>query len=101
MAKAHLTFWPGELKGVGEEIPVLTSLHCCACPQPGPRFPVSCHCLFVTVFCRFNNLRQEMFVGFVDIGGIVNHHCLNLLFNKVTLSSQLPLSSGGIKTNTI
>ena len=31
-------------------------------------------------FSVFNELRREVFVRFVDIGGIVNHHCLNFLF---------------------
>jgi hypothetical protein len=28
----------------------------------------------------FSELRREVIVGFVDIGGIVEHHCLNRLF---------------------
>ena len=28
----------------------------------------------------FNDMRYEVIVGFVDIGRIVNHHCLNFLF---------------------
>jgi hypothetical protein len=28
----------------------------------------------------FNDLRWEVIVAFVDIGGIVDHHCLNFLF---------------------
>jgi len=35
-----------------------------------------------------------MFVRCVDIDRIVNHHYLNLLFNRVTLSSQLPFEWG-------
>jgi hypothetical protein len=31
-------------------------------------------------FFVFNDLRQEASVRFVDIGGIVDHHCLNFLF---------------------
>ena len=30
--------------------------------------------------CAFNDLRREVIVLFVDIGGIVDHHCLNFLF---------------------
>jgi hypothetical protein len=30
----------------------------------------------------FNDLRGEMIVYFVDIGGIVDHQCLNFLFIK-------------------
>jgi hypothetical protein len=37
--------------------------------------------LYVVVFVlMFNDMRYEMIVGFVDIGRIVNHHCLNFLF---------------------
>ena len=35
---------------------------------------VICHGLFM-----FSELRQEVFVRFVDIGGIGDHHCLNFL----------------------
>ena len=31
-------------------------------------------------FFMFNDLRQEAIVRFVDIGGIVSHHCLNFVF---------------------
>jgi hypothetical protein len=34
----------------------------------------------VVVFFMFNILRQEVVVRFVDIDGIVDHHCLNFLF---------------------
>jgi len=29
------------------------------------------------VFCVFSHLRREVIVNFVDIGVIVDHHCLN------------------------
>ena len=32
------------------------------------------------VFFMFSDLRQEMIVHVVDIGGIVDHHSLNFLF---------------------
>jgi hypothetical protein len=35
---------------------------------------------YVMVFSMFNELRQELIVHFVDIGGIVDHHCLSFLF---------------------
>jgi hypothetical protein len=39
---------------------------------------------FSNVMCRgpivFNGLRWDVIVGFVDIGGIVDHHCLKLSF---------------------
>jgi hypothetical protein len=31
-------------------------------------------------FSMFNELRQELIVHFVDIGGIIDHHCLKLSF---------------------
>jgi hypothetical protein len=31
------------------------------------------------LFFRFSELRREVVVCFVDIGGIVDHHCLNFL----------------------
>ena len=48
----------------------------CACPKPGPEFPSS----YVVVFFKFNELRWEVIVCFVNIGGIVDHHCDNFLF---------------------
>ena len=41
-----------------------------------PEFPTS----YVVVFFMFNELRWDVIVHFVDIGGIVHHHCLNFLF---------------------
>jgi hypothetical protein len=35
------------------------------------------------VFFMFNDLRREENVGFVFIGGIVNHHCLYFLYRSV------------------
>jgi len=35
---------------------------------------------YVVVFIVFNVLRREVVVRFVDIGGIVEIHCLNFLF---------------------
>jgi hypothetical protein len=35
--------------------------------------------LNVVVFVMFSDLRREVIVEFVDIGGIVDHHCLNSL----------------------
>jgi len=47
----------------------------------------------------FNELRWEVIVRFVDIGGIVVHHCLNVLFiivkqspNIETIQLKLPYS---------
>ena len=49
----------------------------CTCPKPGSGFPMS----YVMVFCvQRVQLRWEMIVRFVDIGGIDDYHCLNFLF---------------------
>ena len=65
-----------ELRGV--PLTDLTSLHVCACPKPGPGFTTS----YVMVFLVFSVIRLDVIVHFVDIVGIVNHHCLNYLFIK-------------------
>ena len=67
--------WGG---GGGVPLTDLTSLHVCACPKPGPGFTTS----YVMVFLVFSVLRLDVIVHFVDIVGIVNHHCLNYLFIK-------------------
>ena len=36
--------------------------------------------LYVVFSYMFNELRWEVIVGFVDIGGIVDYHCLYFLF---------------------
>ena len=53
----------------------LTPPHFCSCPKAGPGFQMS----YVVVFFMFNDLRWEVFVCFVNIGGIVDHHCSNFL----------------------
>ena len=45
----------------------------CAYPEPEPRFPKP----NLVVFSEFNCLRW-LFVFFVNISGLVDHHCLNL-----------------------
>ena len=37
---------------------------------------------YVVVFFMFSVLRSEVIIRFVDISGIVDHHCLNFLFIK-------------------
>ena len=54
----------------------LTPPHFYACSKPGSGFPTS----YVMAFFCSNYLRREVIVCFVDIGGIVDHHCLNFLF---------------------
>ena len=69
-----------QIKSWGERVPLtdLTPPPFCACPKPGPGFTTS----YVMVFLVFSELRWEVIVHFVDIVGIVNHHCLNYLFIK-------------------
>jgi hypothetical protein len=51
--------------------------HFCACLKPGPGFLMP----YIVVFVMFNYLRWDTeIVHFVDIGGFVDHHCLNFLF---------------------
>jgi len=56
--------------------------HFCARLKPGHRFLMPYgHGLFM-----LNSLRREIVNHFVDIGRIVEHHCLNFLFiNYVTV----------------
>jgi hypothetical protein len=58
---------------VGITLTGLTLPRLCACPKSAPGFPTS----YVVVF---NELRREEIFPFVDIGGIVDHHCFNILF---------------------
>jgi hypothetical protein len=50
----------------------------CACPRPGPWFPMP----HVMVFLVFNSLMWDVVDCFVDISGIVDHHCLKLSFQN-------------------
>ena len=56
-------------------IPSLIPPHFCACPKQGSGFSTS----HVMVFFMFNDLRWEVIVRFIDIGGIVDYHCLDFL----------------------
>ena len=40
---------------------------------------------YVINFFVFNDLRWDVIVPFVDIGGIEDHHCLNFLFIIVNI----------------
>ena len=56
----------------------LTPSYMCACPNlPRYGFPTS----YVVALFMSNNLKWEMKVRFVDIGGIFDHHCFNFLYN--------------------
>ena len=72
--------WRSSYQEVRDAIPLtgLTLPHFCACSNPESGFPLS----YVTLpfFCvQWVQLRQEVLVCFVDIGGIVDHHCLNFV----------------------
>ena len=69
-----------QIQNWGEGVPLtdLTPPPFCACPKSGPGFTTS----YVMVFFVFSELRWEVILHFVDIVGIVNHHCLNFLFIK-------------------
>lgn len=55
-------------------------------------FVFVCFCFWVFLFFYFvcvrvfNGLRREEVVGFVDIDGIVDHHCLNTFFSLYIVS---------------
>jgi len=68
------TYW---LKGmVGIPLNGTTRQHLCACPNPGPEFPSD----YIVDLFVFDDFMWEVVVRFVDIGGIVYHHCFHLLF---------------------
>jgi hypothetical protein len=58
----------------------LTPPHCCACLKLGPGFPTTTSC--VVVFLVFSEFSWEVIFRFVDIGGIVDHHCFKLSFHN-------------------
>ena len=73
---------------VGIPLTSINPLHFCACTKPGPRFPKS----YVVAFCvQWVQLRWEVIVHFVDIGGIDDHHCLNFLFLTYFFSYWWPI----------
>jgi hypothetical protein len=39
---------------------------------------------YVVIFLVLNGFRLEIVICFVDIGGIVDHYCLNFLFIDIT-----------------
>jgi hypothetical protein len=50
----------------------LTPPHFYVCSKPGPGYPTP-YVMFFFVFCY---LRRQVVVGFVNIGGIVDPHCV-------------------------
>jgi hypothetical protein len=61
---------------VGIPLTGLTRPHFCACPKPEHGFPTS-YVGTVVVYFVFS---EFIYVIFVDIDGIDDHHCLNFLF---------------------
>ena len=54
------------------QLPSLTpATFVCAYPKPGPGFLA----LYAVVFIMFKDLRLDIVVRVVDIGGIGGHHC--------------------------
>ena len=51
----------------------LTPPYLCVGPHKGRGFPTS----YVVVLFVLSDIRSEVIVRFVDIGGIVAHYCLN------------------------
>jgi hypothetical protein len=47
--------------------------------------------IFRLVDFVYDGLGREVFVLFVDVGGIVDHHCLNFLFIILCLSPVLKI----------
>ena len=45
------------------------------CPKPGPGIPSA----YTVIFFVINDLKWEVFIRFVDIGGIVDHYHINFL----------------------
>ena len=64
----------------------LTLPHVCACSKPGPWFRTP----FVVIFF-FKDLIWEAVVHIVNIGGIVYHYCLSLLFAITTFGNDRQL----------
>ena len=73
--KRHLTSYI-EIHACWDPINRFNPTFFSACHKPGPDFPTS----YVVVFFMICELRREVVVHFVDIGGIVDHRCLNFLF---------------------
>jgi hypothetical protein len=71
-------YWRSSYQEGREAIPLigLIQVHICACLKPGPGFLTS----YVMVCFVFSELRWEVIVRYVAIGGIVDHHCLIFLF---------------------
>ena len=65
----------------------LTPPYLYACPKRVPGFPTKYG------ICVFSELRWEMVVRFVDIGGNFDHQSLNILFIKFIVLNQLDFQS--------
>jgi len=63
------------------------------CPKPGPWYSTS----YIVVLFVFKDLRWVVVVRFFDIGGIVEHLCLNSLLEEEKMSSILIILKVGPK----
>ena len=69
-------FWLCWSRGLGITLNCLILPHFCACPKPGPGFPMS----YVKVFFLVQGVKMRSDWSLIDNGGIVNHQCLIFLF---------------------
>jgi hypothetical protein len=61
---------------IGIKLTSLIPEHVCAYPKPGPGFQST---YVIVCFWVFNDLKREMVVRFVNIGGIDDHHCKKII----------------------
>ena len=66
----------------------LAQPHICACLKSAPGFLTS----YVMIFFVLSELSCEVIAGFVNIGGIVDYHCLNFL-SIISIRYQLMVST--------
>ena len=66
----------------------LTQPHICACLKSAPGFLTS----YVMVYFVLSELSCEVIAGFVNIGGIIDYHCLNFL-SIISIRYQLMIST--------
>jgi hypothetical protein len=67
---------PDIKRGFGIPLNGLIPPYLCAYPKSGHRFPMS----YIVFFVVFSELMCVVTARFVDIGGIVYHFCLTLIF---------------------
>ena len=62
---------------VGKPFTGLTPQHCCVCPTPRHGFSIP--------YIMVDYLKLDVVVRFINISGIIDHHCLIYLFIKAIL----------------